>query len=72
MRPAGRGERESLYFDYPHFAAPAAREHLSHPSPVVVVGAGPVGMVAALTLAVFGSMSVTSAPTVPEMVTDSD
>ena len=53
MRPAGRGELDSLYFDYPHFEAPArAEDEPLHP--VAIVGAGPVGMVAALTLAHHG------------------
>ena len=57
MRPEGRGELDSLYFDYPHFAPPErpAREARA---PVVIVGAGPVGMVAALTLARHGVRSV--------------
>lgn len=58
MRPAGRGETESLYFTYPTFAAPEARDHLADPAPVVIVGAGPVGMVAALRLAREGVRSV--------------
>lgn len=53
MRPEGRGELESLYFDYPEFDAPA-REGLASDVRVVIVGAGPVGMVAALTLAKHG------------------
>jgi 3-(3-hydroxy-phenyl)propionate hydroxylase len=60
MRPAGRGSHESLYFDYPHFDPPRAREHdgdaRSHK--VAIVGAGPVGMTAALTLARYGIASV--------------
>lgn len=55
MRPAGRGELDSLYFDYPRFSAPP-REQLSGRTdcPVAVVGACPVGMFAALNLARFG------------------
>jgi len=57
MRPAGRGELDSLYFDYPYFGAPVRpREEPLHP--VAIVGAGPVGMVAALTLAMHGVRSV--------------
>jgi 3-(3-hydroxy-phenyl)propionate hydroxylase len=58
MRPAGRGELDSLYFTYPHFAAPppgAARESAA---PVAIVGAGPVGMTAALALAAEGVPSL--------------
>ena len=60
MRPAGRGETDSLYFDYPHFQAPAAdrRQALAAPTPVAIVGAGPVGMTAALALAREGVRSV--------------
>ncbi|MBI1366703.1 MAG: NAD(P)-binding protein [Alphaproteobacteria bacterium] len=59
MRPRGRGELDSLYFEYPRFAAPhrhsnAALERV----PVAIVGAGPVGLVAALTLARSGVRSV--------------
>ncbi|MCC6008901.1 MAG: FAD-dependent monooxygenase, partial [Rhodobacteraceae bacterium] len=57
MRPAGRGELDSLYFDYPHFAPPARPDH-EPVHPVAIVGAGPVGMVAALTLARHGVRSV--------------
>lgn len=55
MRPAGRGELESLYFDYPRFPPPR-RPMDGRPErhPVVVVGAGPVGLVAALSLAAGG------------------
>lgn len=58
MRPAGRVETESLYFDYPYFEAPKDRSHLDAPTPVAVVGAGPVGMTAALALARDGVASV--------------
>lgn len=60
MRPQGRGELESLYFRYPRFSAKRAPEldgkTVSHP--VVIVGAGPVGMTAALTLASYGIATV--------------
>lgn len=58
MRPKGRGELESLYFNYPHFDPPQERQHLSNPVKVAIVGAGPVGMTAALTLAQFGVSAV--------------
>lgn len=58
MRPAGRGELDSLYFEYPVFDAPTDRAQLTAPCPVAIVGAGPVGMVAALTLAKYGVRSV--------------
>ncbi len=52
MRPAGRGELDSLYFDYPHFAPPQRGDRdAADRADVVIVGAGPVGLVAALTLA---------------------
>ena len=56
MRPAGRSETDSLYFTYPRFETPARR-----PAPgaaVAIVGAGPVGMTAALALAREGVRSV--------------
>lgn len=60
MRPEGRGELESLYFDYPRYAfrqpPELAGEAPRHP--VVIVGAGPVGLVAALALARMGMRSV--------------
>lgn len=60
MRPAGRADTASLYFTYPQFAAPAgaARAGLARDVAVAIVGAGPVGMVAALTLAQQGIASV--------------
>lgn len=58
MRPKGRGELDSLYFNYPTFAAPAARDGLSTRTKVAIVGAGPVGMAAALVLAKYGIRSV--------------
>lgn len=50
MRPAGRSETDSLYFTYPHFNAPQ-RVKQTHIAPVAIVGAGPIGMTAALALA---------------------
>jgi len=60
MRPAGRGELDSLYFDYPHFEPPEGdrRQALSERAQVAIVGAGPVGLTAALTLAKYGVPSV--------------
>lgn len=58
MRPQGRGANESLYFNYPHFEAPQQREALDQPARVVIVGGGPIGMTAALTLARHGVGSV--------------
>lgn len=60
MRPEGRGELESLYFEYPEFAATPVPELLgtSTRHPVAIVGAGPVGLTAALTLASYGIRSV--------------
>jgi 3-(3-hydroxy-phenyl)propionate hydroxylase len=60
MRPSGRGELDSLYFDYPQFPlkpVPELRgERITHP--VTIVGAGPIGMTAALALAKYGVRSV--------------
>ena len=60
MRPAGRGDLESLYFTYPRFAARRAPEldGTRDVHPVVIAGAGPVGMAAALALAQSGVRSV--------------
>ncbi len=58
MRPAGRSELDSLYFTYPHFDGPSDRARLSDDAPVAIVGAGPVGLTAALTLASEGVRSV--------------
>lgn len=59
MRPEGKGALESLYFEYPRFTAPS-REHVidNNQHKVAIVGAGPIGMFAALTLARFGVASV--------------
>ncbi|MDN3522933.1 FAD-dependent monooxygenase [Halomonas ramblicola] len=60
MRPAGKGEHDSLYFDYPHFPfvrpPELAGEAVRHR--VAIVGAGPVGVTAALELARHGIASV--------------
>lgn len=58
MRPAGRSDLESLYFNYPRFDPPVDRGKLSTKVPVAIVGAGPVGMTAALALAREGVRSV--------------
>ncbi|MFB9261951.1 FAD-dependent monooxygenase [Bradyrhizobium erythrophlei] len=60
MRPAGKGPLDSLYFDYPRFPATRAPEldGASSRHPVVIVGAGPIGMTAALALARYGVRSV--------------
>jgi 3-(3-hydroxy-phenyl)propionate hydroxylase len=60
MRPAGKGPLESLYFDYPHFTAPRAPEldGIAARHPVLIAGAGPIGMTAALVLARYGVRSV--------------
>ncbi len=59
MRPAGRSETDSLYFNYPHFDAPTVAQRNARSSvPVAVVGAGPIGMTAALALAKEGVPSV--------------
>lgn len=60
MRPDGKGELESLYFNYPRFSAPegAARDGLDRRKTVAIAGAGPVGMAAALALAREGVASV--------------
>src|SRR3981189_3321873 len=56
MRPAGKGPLDSLYFNYPTFAARHVPEldAIAVRHPVVIVGAGPIGMTAALALAQYG------------------
>jgi 3-(3-hydroxy-phenyl)propionate hydroxylase len=60
MRPAGKGPLDSLYFHYPIFPVGNApeREGQRTRHPVVVAGAGPIGMTAALALARHGVRSV--------------
>ncbi|MEH2541761.1 MULTISPECIES: FAD-dependent monooxygenase [unclassified Bradyrhizobium] len=60
MRPAGKGPLESLYFGYPRFAARRVPELDGEATrhPVLIVGAGPIGMTAALVLARYGIKSV--------------
>ena len=60
MRPAGKGPLDSLYFHYPTFPARRAGEleGLAARHPVAIVGAGPIGMTAALVLARYGVRSV--------------
>jgi 3-(3-hydroxy-phenyl)propionate hydroxylase len=60
MRPAGKGPLDSLYFDYPIFAARhvAELDGVAVTHPVVIIGAGPIGMTAALVLAHYGVRSV--------------
>ena len=57
MKPHGKGRWDSLYFDYPVFTAPP-REGLARSAAVTIVGAGPIGMIAALTLAHHGQPTV--------------
>ncbi len=60
MRPAGKAQTESLYFEYPYFEAPkgAERGSIRDGVRVAIVGAGPIGMTAALALAREGIQSV--------------
>src|SRR5262245_21467193 len=60
MRPAGKGPLDSLYFHYPIFPVGHApeREGKRTRHAVVIVGAGPIGMTAALALARHGIRSV--------------
>jgi 3-(3-hydroxy-phenyl)propionate hydroxylase len=60
MRPAGKGPLESLYFNYPIFPARRVPEldGATARHAVAIVGAGPIGMTAALVLARYGVRSV--------------
>ena len=60
MRPAGKGPLDSLYFNYPIFPVGHApeRDGVKVRHPVVIAGAGPIGMTAALALAGYGVRSV--------------
>lgn len=58
MRPFGRSETQSLYFEYPYFESPGRRDVLTRPVRVAIVGAGPIGMAAAISLAQQGIASV--------------
>ncbi|MGC2319020.1 MAG: FAD-dependent monooxygenase [Bradyrhizobium sp.] len=60
MRPAGKGPLDSLYFNYPNFPARHVPEldGIAVRHPVVIVGAGPIGMTGALVLARYGIRSV--------------
>ena len=60
MRPAGKGPLESLYFGYPKFAARRVPEldGVTARHPVLIAGAGPIGMTAALVLSRDGIRSV--------------
>ena len=58
MRPFGREELNSLYFDYPKFKAPEIDKKKEQTADIAIVGAGPIGLTAALTLAKYGVSSV--------------
>ena len=60
MRPPGKGPLESLYFNCPIFPARhvAELDGVSARHAMVIVGAGPIGMTAALVLARYGIRSV--------------
>ena len=58
MRPEGRSETDSLYFTYPHFDAPVRNTSLGDRATVAIMGAGPIGMTAALGLAREGIRTV--------------
>lgn len=55
MRPAGRNETDSLYFTYPRFGVPGPDAARQGRHRVIVAGAGPIGMTAALSLAAEGA-----------------
>ena len=57
MRPSGRSKLESLYFKYPKFKAPDFSLNKEKSINVGIVGAGPIGLTAALTLAKYGVSS---------------
>src|SRR4051812_33880072 len=56
MRPAGKAPLDSLYFSYPRYPVRHVPEldSVGVQHPVVIVGAGPIGMTAALVLARYG------------------
>lgn len=60
MRPQGKDFTDSLYFDYPYFEfqRPPEMDGANNQHKVVIVGAGPVGLTAALELARRGIASV--------------
>ena len=60
MRPAGKAELDSLYFDYPKYEweRPYELDGQTPLHPVVIAGAGPVGLTAAIALARRGIASV--------------
>lgn len=60
MRPSGRTETDSLYFEYPYFPfiRPPELDGQAIHHRVAIVGAGPVGVTAALELARHGIASV--------------
>jgi 3-(3-hydroxy-phenyl)propionate hydroxylase len=60
MRPAGRAQLDSLYFDYPvfPFRRPPELDGVTAQHPVIIAGAGPIGLIAAIALAQYGIASV--------------